>query len=968
MEPGTASKRERHELTPERWELVKRIIDETVELPEADRSTFVRRQCSGDTRLEEEIQQLLATYERTAITLELGAAATLEYPHSQMGPHVLEIGQFISGRFGILRFINRGGMGEVYEAWDPELQDRVALKTIRQEVASIPSIIERFKQEVRQARGISHPNVCRVYDLFSHDLGPNERLWFLTMELIVGQTLSERLRGYGPLRPEEALGIVEQMVAGLAAAHDLGIVHRDFKSSNVMLVPISANKTRAVITDFGLALNVSTENPSPKDAGRGGTPAYMAPEQARGDKVGFAADQYALGIVICEMLTGHRPKRASGDADTKTLQFPTGGAVKPRWEAAIRRCLQTNPEQRFKHVKEVAGVLHPRRMRTRVEAWGMGIAVGLLVLAIAIVAARQNQIRVEGLAELTPGTDFSTSPSISGDGQVIAYTSDRAEAGNLDIWLQRLPAGVPVRITRDPAEDKYPSLSPDGTSIVFRSERDGGGIYIADSARASQRLLMPAGRNPQFSPDGRRVAYWVGDKDDSTPSGKLYVLSLADGRRLRVAASFSDARWPIWSSDGVHILFYGCRGRSQPMPACLDWWITDSSGDRVENTGAFALLRQANVEPVEELGGWYGDTVIFTAKHAGTTSIWGLQVSQKNLRAEGKPKQLTSGVSRDVDPSLAQNGTLVFSHLSGALHIWRIANASNPKRIEAGKVTEDAGTDSTPSISHDGHWLLFSRVSGARRDLWLKNTVTGAESVFEAPGSEKISPVIDDFGKLVAFEARDGNVPAVYVADSRQASKKLCVACSKPTGWFDQNRAVFYRAGAPSAIHMAEPETGKTETVVESPEASLSEANWSPESQYLLFTASKGGENKQVFTVHFPKATGKATGKWIAITDSSHLSDRPKWSGDGKTIFYLSTRDGFSCIWGQRFDRLAGKIVGSPFAVMHYHNLRISPARVTPRSFDLSVSGDTIYLNLGEETASLWTGILKPAQKLAWPF
>ena len=217
MESRTATKREYASLTAEKWEQVKNIFDAAVERPEPERSQFVREHCAGDSRLEDEIQQLLATYERTAITLEMGAAATLAYPGSQTGPHVLQIGQFIAGRFGILRFINRGGMGEVYEAWDSELQDRVALKTIRQEVASIPTIIERFKQEVRQARGISHANVCRVYDLFSHELGPDERLWFLTMELLVGETLSERLRNHGPFRPDEALNIVDQMVAGLAA-------------------------------------------------------------------------------------------------------------------------------------------------------------------------------------------------------------------------------------------------------------------------------------------------------------------------------------------------------------------------------------------------------------------------------------------------------------------------------------------------------------------------------------------------------------------------------------------------------------------------------------------------------------------------------------------------------------------------------------------------------------------------------
>ena len=127
------------------------------------------------------------------------------------------------------------------------------------------------------------------------------------MELLEGLTLLERLRHQGVVPEEEALDLVEQMVAGLAAAHDHGIVHRDFKSGNVMLVGAGVNPIRVVITDFGLALNLLTEHYGNLEASGGGTPQYMAPEQEREDQVGLAADQYALGVVICEMLTGRRP-------------------------------------------------------------------------------------------------------------------------------------------------------------------------------------------------------------------------------------------------------------------------------------------------------------------------------------------------------------------------------------------------------------------------------------------------------------------------------------------------------------------------------------------------------------------------------------------------------------------------------------------------------------------------------------
>ena len=964
MESAAATKPDRPQITPERWDKIKKIFDSLIGMPEHVRPAALRRQCAGDSLLEEEIRQLLATYERTAISVELAAAAALSYVSSREPAPVLRDGDFIAGRFGIIRFINSGGMGEVYEAWDSELQDLVALKTIRHQIAAIPTIIERFKQEVKRSRAISHPNVCRVYDLFSHDLKDGERLWFLTMELLVGDTLFDRLRKHGLFTPVEALPLVEQMVAGLAAAHDLGIVHRDFKSSNVMLVPGPGNRTRAVINDFGLSIAISADGSGGRQVARGGTPAYMAPEQESGGKISLATDQYALGVVVCEMLSGQRPKWSAADQNGHKLQLPDKARL-PKWETVIRRCLEQLPEARFKNVREINSLLNPERSRFRAKMWASVAAVCALVAVAIAMRPGGTQPRLQKLSELTPDTDFSTTPSISRDGKVIAYSSDRAQAGNLDIWLQRVPGGAPTRITTDPAEDKYPSIAPDGSSIVFRSERNGGGVYLANSSGTVQRLLVPGGRNPQFSPDGRRIVYWVGDKDESTPSGKLYLLSLEGKVPMPIAPDFVDARWPVWSSDGTQVLFYGCRERSQPMPTCVDWWTTSVDGKTVQNTGALALLRRQQVEPLQELGGWYGDDVLFTGKRAGKLSIWKLRVSKRTLKADGVPQLLSAGVNNDVDPSLAQDGTLIFAHLSAAVHIWRIDHPGRPEAAESTRVTQDAGTDSDPSISSDGRWLFFSRQLGTVRGLWKKDTVSGTETIVHAMGRDLISPAADNSGELFAFETTDGESPSIYIAASTESAKKLCTRCSKPTGWFDGNRAVFYRAGSPSRIEMADPRTGILDTVVENRDFSLSDANWSPETEYLVFTAYRENETKRVFAVKFPKTLAKATGRWIPISEASVWSDRPKWSADGKTVFFLSTRDGFSCIWGEHFDPRAGHIVGPPFAVMHYHNLRLSPARIAPQWFDLSVAGDSIYLNVGEETASLWTGLLR-SPRLFW--
>ncbi|HUH02654.1 MAG TPA: serine/threonine-protein kinase, partial [Kofleriaceae bacterium] len=285
------------------------------------------------------------------------------------GGETLAPGAVLVDRYRVVRFVARGGMGEVYEAEDMELGARVAIKTIRPAIAGDPSAIARFRREIQVARTVTHPNVCRVFDL-AHGEGPAGPLAFFTMELLRGVALDERLRR-GPIARDEARGIMADVVAGLGAAHAADIVHRDLKPANVMLLADG----RAVITDFGLARPVGAPKGSPAVAdGSGdttvaGTPAYMAPEVIAGEPPSRASDLYALGVVMTELQTG---------------ALPTAGA-KPwwrdrRWEAAARRCLATVPAQRL---PDAAGVLAAVRGRPA-RRWA---ALAVAALAIAIAAA-----------------------------------------------------------------------------------------------------------------------------------------------------------------------------------------------------------------------------------------------------------------------------------------------------------------------------------------------------------------------------------------------------------------------------------------------------------------------------------------------------------------------------------------------------------------------------------------------------
>jgi eukaryotic-like serine/threonine-protein kinase len=292
-------------------------------------------------------------------------------PPAVGGPS-LAPGEVLAGRYRIARFLARGGMGEVYAAEDAELGEQVALKTVRPEVARDAIAIERFKREIQLARKVTHKNVCRIFDLAYHrpaGAGPGEpAVLFLTMELLSGETLAQLLERTGPLSPAEALPIARQNAAALGAAHQVGVVHRDLKPGNVLLVPGPAegDGPRAVVTDFGLARAQAEDKSLTLSAAAVlGTPAYIAPEQIEGGEITPAVDIYAFGIVLYELATGKLPfvaDTAIGTAVKRLTEAPTpprlhAPGIDPRWEAAILRCLERDPARRFATAREAVEAL-----------------------------------------------------------------------------------------------------------------------------------------------------------------------------------------------------------------------------------------------------------------------------------------------------------------------------------------------------------------------------------------------------------------------------------------------------------------------------------------------------------------------------------------------------------------------------------------------------------------------------------
>ena len=262
-------------------------------------------------------------------------------------------GTVIAGRYRIVSPAGTGGMGEVYRATDLKLGQTVALKFLPERVASDPAALARFHNEVRTARQISHPNVCRVYDI-----GDVEGHHFISMEFVDGEDLAALLRRIGRLPPDKALEIARGLAAGLAAAHANGVLHRDLKPSNVML----DGRGQARITDFGLAAAAGQVEDA--DVGSG-TPAYMAPEQLAGKEVTVRSDIYGLGLVLYEIFTGRRAFNAPTVSELRQLKerslpatpSSTTTEIEPTVERVIMRCLDPDPRRRPVSVLAVAAAL-----------------------------------------------------------------------------------------------------------------------------------------------------------------------------------------------------------------------------------------------------------------------------------------------------------------------------------------------------------------------------------------------------------------------------------------------------------------------------------------------------------------------------------------------------------------------------------------------------------------------------------
>ncbi len=982
-----------------RWEQVKSIFGAALELPQEERPDFVFRACGGDMEIQAEVLTLLAANQ--SMGSFLSDSSTQAFPlSSNENQSSLHPGEILCERFEILRVIGEGGMGRVYEARDLELGVRLALKTIRPDISSDPRTIELFKHEIQLARQVTHPNVCRIFDLERHKSGTSQ-VTFLTMELLEGETLENRIKRDGPMNIEQALPLVRQIVDGLSAIHEMAVIHRDFKPSNVLLATSGA-KTRAVISDFGLARAKALAVGSESAAGSrnltslAGTPAYMAPEQLLGGPISPATDIYALGLVLYKMLEGRLPY----SAETEIIASASGIAGQPSaprvhspgldtaWERAITRCLEVDPALRFQSAGELLAAVDERangsfailrsasdatetlpvdpatvrRRRIRsIASWTLG-AIALLGISIAPVYFLRNK-RELGTVELTPITadpGLTWGPSLSADGNLLAYSSDRDGPGNLNIWVQNLVNNSMGQVTHDGSDATTPALSPDGSLVAYRSEREGGGIYVSPLKGGEARLLAPLGRNPIFSPDGTRITYWVGEEynlNDSFRSGsKAFVVSLLGGAPTQLVPQFADARYPTWSSDGRTIIFQGAPEPRATFDEASDWWVLPQGSNNPIPTGAFSILRQERLILYGCRFYWSGKSVFFAARKSFGTNIWALNLSD-NFQAMLPVRRLTLGTNDEIEPWASARGRLILSSTNASITIWRVPTRFGTGIEAARRVTASSAVDTLLSVSSDGRKLAFHRRTGQLEQTLLKDMQTGREMVIPTPGDAL--PIISKDGQAIAYsitQARKHLIYAYLVESGK--SEIICDDCGTLMD-LSRDRKRFLFKNDDNAIGMVDATSRHKSEVVKGETTTVDQSRFSPDEKWLGFISIVDQEHARIYIAPFENDHPATPDRWIPITDGKSRDLRPTWAADGNSLFFLSNRDGFYCIWQIQLDPVTKRPLRDPKPIQHFHYTRQSPMDLSIDGMGLSLGGKALYIDLNELSGNVFTADLK---------
>jgi eukaryotic-like serine/threonine-protein kinase len=986
---------------PERWRQIERLYESALEQPESDRIAFLKRAC-GDEKLRREVASLLAHRDAAADFIEVPAMkigpAFAAHDHEPATQTVEDTADIIGHTFAHYRVVNRlggGGMGVVYTAEDIRLDRRVALKFLPERIHRDRAALERFRREARAASSLNHPNICTIFDIGEQDGRP-----FIVMERLEGHTLKHRIQG-NPLPIDDVLKFGSEVLSVLEAAHAKGIVHRDIKPANIFVT----DRGQAKVLDFGIAkLVADVESLEVTSAGTAtavgehtltqpgvalGTLSYMSPEQAHGKQVDARSDLFSFGAVLYEMATGKR-------AFPKSLDWtppPAPPELDRELYRIVLKLLEADPQVRYQRASDVLSDFE--RLETRLRSGGSrrlwliaAASVVAAVLAAVTLWPRANPtLQAVELTRVTSDSGLTAYPALSRDGKLLAYASDRA-SGIMNIWVQQVAGGEPVRVTNGPADDTEPSFSPDGAVIAFRSERDGGGIYTAPALGGEPRRIADQGRRRRFSPDGQWIAYWVGTQRQQFPRNATYIVASSGGEPRRLVAAFFSADSPLWSPDGQHVLFLGAEDDKKPVAERYDWWVAPVNEGAPVATGALAALRVNGVAPVwREPGDWIDDSIVFAASTGqyatvlGTglinqSSTWRVRLTSNPWRINGKPQQLTIASGTESQPSVARGPdgiarlALMTASTPGNTHIWALPVRANEGTVtgEIERLTSSVVENQYASISADGSTLVFSSDRQRNQDVILKDLRTGAETTLTSTDVNEFSPFLSpDNSKVLYYVFRPDRKPSFsfwVVNATGGVPRQVCADCDGPLyGWPRDATKVIWNdrsTDRPWRIWVRDIESARNDVLVEHQRYAVTFPRISPDDRWMLFQTVITQTQRQTFVAPVHDWQAAPESSWIPLTNGRTPDRNAVWAPDGTLVYFLSERDGFRCFWAQRLDPKTKRPEGEPFAVRHFHQARLSYDTDTFAGIQLSIGLDKLVFPNRERTGNIWLAKLEP--------
>jgi Tol biopolymer transport system component/predicted Ser/Thr protein kinase len=742
------------------------------------------------------------------------------------------VGRILS-HYRIVEKLGEGGMGEVYKAFDTQLERAVAIKVLPPGKVADAARRQRFVQEAKAASALSHPNIITI-----HEIRSGSEADFIVMEYVEGRTLDRIIRPEG-IPQAEVLKYAIQISDALTKAHTNGIVHRDLKPSNVMVT----DGGRVKVLDFGLAKVMEQGESSPEgttvtarqlteEGTVMGTAAYMSPEQAEGRTLDGRSDIFSFGTVLYEMLTGRRPFK--GDSTVSVLAQilkvePTPPAqlvprISPDLEKIVLRCLRKDPARRFQTMADLKVALEDAqesdwaRQPRATRVWLRWAWAALLPVLLAAAVFAWRAWRKPETAEPLQATPLTTQPgvhrypSFSPEGTHVAFTWDGPKQDNQDIYVHQIGAGAPLRLTNDPGNDYNPVWSPDGRWIAFLRSRTGSG-------KSELRLIPPLGGPERHVTD------------------------------IRAGEVFVTAPYLTWCPDSTCLVVSDSPGDRKPVALFL---ISLENGEKTQLTRPEPPASGDAHPAVSPDGRW----LVF---RRGASGIFSGELHMLSLAtrpaARGESRRLTPATLDANHPTWSPGSEEILFSAKGSLWRLNVLSGAAPARL--------------PFVGEDGIMPAVSRPQPGRpsRLVYVRSFEDMNIWRLDTPAQGAPAP----------------SQPFVAIHSTRREGM--------PQLSPDGRRVAFFsdRTG-PGGIWVADLDGGNALQIAAMDAFGTGYPHWSPDGRLIVFHSSRGGQGD----VYVVPATG---GKPRNLTAHPALDSFPSFSRDGRWIYFTSNRSGESRVW-----------------------------------------------------------------------